>query len=79
MILFSENTPSLTHKNVANMYWKGEVEEELRDENHIWRMKWVMNSEGDLDNLMKDIVEEHSGETYTHQQSKDCHAKGAIL
>ena len=58
------------------MFYKGEIEEDLRDDKYPSRREWLMFREGDLDTFMKRIVEEQSSEMYDHHQSKDCPARG---
>ena len=58
------------------MFYKGEVEEELRDKKYPSRSEWVMFKEGDMDTFMKKIVEERSSKMYEHHQSEDCPARG---
>ena len=57
------------------MFYKGELEDELRDDRYPGR-EWTMGNEGDIEIFMKQVVEEHSGETYLHHPSKDCPARG---
>ena len=61
------------------MFYKGEVEEELRDKKYPSRSEWVMFKEGDMDTFMKKIVEERSSEMYEHHQSEDCPARGICM
>lgn len=61
------------------MFYKGEIEEDLRDVKYPSRSEWLMFREGDLDTFMKKIVEERSTEMYDHHQSKDCPARGTYI
>ena len=58
------------------MFYKGEIEEDLRDDKYPSRSEWLMFREGDLNTFMKEIVEEQSAGLYDHHQSKDCPARG---
>ena len=73
-----DETPPFSRRQVANMFFKGELEDELRDDKYPGRSEWVMCNEGDVEKIMKQVVEEHSEEMYPHHPSKDCSARGEI-
>ena len=77
--LYAGDVSPFTRKQVADMFYKGEIEEELRDEKYPSHCKWVMFKEEDIDMFMKKIVEERSTETYQHHPSKDCPARGMFV
>ena len=68
--------PELSRKQISQMYFKGEVEKEIRHPHYPDRMKWVMKSDGDLDVMMEIIVEEQSSTVYGHQKTPGCPERG---
>ena len=60
------------------MYYKGEIEEELRNIQYPWRMAWEFTSDSDVEDVMSQVLVEQSEEVYPHEPSKDCEARGYI-
>ena len=58
------------------MFYKGEIEDEIRDEKHPHRVNWVTHNAGEIDVLMESVVNEQSGELYCHHPSTHCSARG---
>ena len=67
----------LTRKQLSQMFFKGEIEKEIRNPKYPERMKWVMKADGDIDDMMERVVEEQSQTLYEHQETPHCPDKGS--
>lgn len=62
----------LTRKHVSQMYFKGEVEQELRETARHFTFKF----DGDLENFMRDVERSRVSDLYPHHQNGICTEKG---
>ena len=69
----------LSRKQLSQMYFKGELEKEIRHLNYPDRMKWVLKTDEDTDVMMETIVEEQSNILYEHQQMPGCYDRGMCV
>lgn len=75
--LTGEMLPELTRKHVADMYYAGELEKEVRAFPH--RLKWSFKMIGDRDEHIKAILNEIRDKCYEHMPAKKCSERGLYL
>ena len=59
------------------MFFKGEIEKEIRNPKSPEHMKWVMKADGDIDDMRERVVEEQSQTLHEHQETPHCPDKGS--
>ena len=65
----------LTRKNISEMFFRGEVEEELR-ECPLQLEKVRFKADSDMEEFMINVEEGRITKLYPHQQSERCMKKG---
>ena len=79
MCCFAENLPETTshaelHRKVlANAFWNGELEKELRESD---KADYIFSSTSDREKAMDDIDQQRATSVYTHTCSKTCQERG---
>ena len=72
LFIFVAFPVELTRKHVSQMYFKGEVEQELRETARHFTFKF----DGDLENFMRDVERSRVSDLYPHHQNRVCTEKG---
>ena len=69
-------TPQLTRKLVSDMYYRGELEAEIRHPAHPERRQWAFTCDSDRNKYMEIVIEEQGARKYAHSPTETCKIRG---
>ena len=69
----------LTRKHVAEMFYNGELEKEIRSPVAPERLSWAFKLDCDREMFMQKLEEERAQTVYTHSPSEECLQKGIVI